>query len=207
MKRGLSVLKTPSNGKCKAAGSECEWAAFAVNDKVECDKAGENGLCLWGDVDDAAIEKLAHEVVDDWAEWLHEVIGECEGILAILMKNPDSRMKTRCDDGPRHSRSKDCISVVQKRVRAASVCIAAKISAQEQRPVPACRLRFDVAYVAAFDLSRENAEPGAVNSVRGEHRSLHADFRLHDELPKAFLQRFAGVPLGAHARTLRVVSL
>ena len=90
------------------------------------DQARQTLLCFGSDGVDAFVHHSADQPVNQWAERLDQIIGQRESVKAVMMMQPDCRVKPCPDDRPCDAGSHHGVAIVQQSIGPIGVLIAAK---------------------------------------------------------------------------------
>src|SRR5579863_180225 len=62
------------------------------------------------------LQEFRHDAVNQGPERLHQIVGQTEGVVAVVVMQAESRVEAGGADGARHGRAQDGIAIVQERV-------------------------------------------------------------------------------------------
>lgn len=108
------------------------------------DQARQPLFRFGGDGIDAFLAHPPNQCVNKRPERLDQIVGQREAVKAIMVVQPDRRVKPRADDRPCDAGSHDSVAIVQKGIWAIGILIPTEIAPQQGRPVFSRRLRLQI---------------------------------------------------------------
>lgn len=197
-------------GYGEACGDVEEGAFFAFDGEAAHEGLDEGGFGFGGEVVEGIVfaEPGDDGAVDDGPEGFHEVVGEGEGVVAVVVVDAEGGVESGGADGAGDDGAEDRVAVVEVFVLVGEVGVAAEMGVGEERgPVAPRGLALDVGGVAGFDAGGHGGDAVVAAVEVGEEAALGADFGLDNLFPGLFAGGGGGLDLLCEALGLEVVAL
>ncbi len=130
---------------------------------------------------------FGHRAIDRRAERFHQVVGQAEGVVTVMVVDAQRRVQAGGADGPRHDRPQNRVAVIQQHVLVFVFAVAAEIKVGEHMgPIAAGGVGLDVARVAGMDAAGHRLDAEIHAAQLDQQGGLGVDLRPDDLPPEPF---------------------